>query len=209
MRTKTDEKRREIIAAASVLFEEEGFERTSMAAIAARAGASKATLYGYFETKEQLFAVAMTEALEDYAASFIDTLDTSEPIERVLVNFGRAYLRFILSDQLLSIRRATLGDPSLARLGPELYDLGPMRAWREVAAFLETRMRAGDIRSADPLRAAFTLKGLLETGMVEPALQHFPPLFSIEDAVSDANVVFLEHYRRRESPVAAEVVAAT
>lgn len=198
MRTKTDEKRREIVAAASAVFEEVGFERTSMAAIAARAGASKATLYGYFETKEQLFTVAMTEALEDYAASFIDELDPTRPIERVLVDFGVAYLRFILSEQLLSIRRATLGNPSLARLGPELYDLGPMRAWREVAAFLEGRMRTGDLRVADPLRAAFHLKGLLEAGMVEPAVQYVPPLFSIEDVAIDAKTVFLEHYRRQE-----------
>ncbi|NLH80201.1 MAG: TetR/AcrR family transcriptional regulator [Phyllobacteriaceae bacterium] len=197
MRTKTDEKRREIVAAASAQFEEEGFERTSMAAIAARAGASKATLYGYFETKEQLFAVAMTEALEDYAASFIDELDPAKPLDRVLVAFGEAYLRFILSEQLLSIRRATLGNPSLARLGPELYDLGPMRAWREVAAFLDGRMRAGELRPADPLRAAFHLKGLLEAGMVEPAVQYVPPLFSIEDAAADATTLFLAHYRRR------------
>lgn len=197
MRTKTDEKRREIVAAASAQFEEEGFERTSMAAIAARAGASKATLYGYFKTKEQLFAVAMTEALEDYAASFIDKLDPARPLDRALVEFGEAYLRFILSDQLLSIHRATLGNPDLARLGPELYEFGPMRAWRAVADFLDAHMRAGALRSTDPLRAAFHLKGLLEAGMVEPALQHVPPFFPIEDAAADAKMIFLDHYRRR------------
>ena len=194
MRTKTDEKRRAILAAACALFEEAGFERASMSAIAARAGASKATIYGYFATKEKLFATAMTDALHGYAAHFIDQLDAEGPVETVLESFGAAYLRFVLSDQLLSLQRATLSDVSLHRLGPELYALGPMQAWTRVSEFLRRRMESGELRAADPLRAAFDFKGLLESGMFEPALQHVPPLFDIEDAVRNARMVFLSAY---------------
>jgi AcrR family transcriptional regulator len=44
MRVRTEEKRQEIVEIAARLFEELGYERTSMSAIAARVGGSKATL---------------------------------------------------------------------------------------------------------------------------------------------------------------------
>ena len=59
MRVRTDEKRREIVDVASELFEEHGFERTSMSMISERLGGSKATLYGYFKSKEQLLAAVL------------------------------------------------------------------------------------------------------------------------------------------------------
>ena len=48
MRVRNEEKRLEIIRIAAELFDELGYERTSMSTIAARVGGSKATLYGYF-----------------------------------------------------------------------------------------------------------------------------------------------------------------
>ena len=54
MRVRTEEKREEIIRIAAELFQENGFERTSMSTISERLGGSKATLYGYFKSKEDL-----------------------------------------------------------------------------------------------------------------------------------------------------------
>ena len=55
MRVRTESKREAILEAASHVFLESGFEGASMAEIAARVGGSKATLYGYFGSKEDLF----------------------------------------------------------------------------------------------------------------------------------------------------------
>ena len=67
MRTKSDDKRREIIAKAWELFKENGFERTTMSEISERVGGSKATLYGYYDSKEQLFAAALEQVIRDPA----------------------------------------------------------------------------------------------------------------------------------------------
>ena len=48
VRTKSDEKRREIIRVAAETFQELGYERTSMLTIAERMRGSKQTLYNYF-----------------------------------------------------------------------------------------------------------------------------------------------------------------
>jgi hypothetical protein len=51
MRTKSDERRQAILDVATQIFKDIGYERASMAAIAARVGGSKATLYSYFPRK--------------------------------------------------------------------------------------------------------------------------------------------------------------
>jgi hypothetical protein len=42
-----------------------GFERTTMSDIMARGGGSKATIYGYFDSKDELFAAALEHGLRD------------------------------------------------------------------------------------------------------------------------------------------------
>ena len=48
MRTRSEEKRRQIIKVAAQAFEELGYERTSMLTIAERMSGSKQTLYNYY-----------------------------------------------------------------------------------------------------------------------------------------------------------------
>lgn len=50
-----DAKRQKILEAASACFAKEGYDATSMEAVAAAAGISKGSLYDYFRNKEDLF----------------------------------------------------------------------------------------------------------------------------------------------------------
>ena len=59
MRIKTETRRKAIIEAATHVFLVNGFEKTTMSDIATQLGGSKATLYGFFSTKEDLFLEAM------------------------------------------------------------------------------------------------------------------------------------------------------
>src|SRR3546814_12398974 len=96
-RVRTTGRSNAIIEAAKTVFRKEGYERASMTAIAARVGGSKATLYGYFKSKEELFLAAMLEAVQEQGQVVIDLLDPSEPrIDFVLQRFGEAYLEFMM-----------------------------------------------------------------------------------------------------------------
>jgi AcrR family transcriptional regulator len=53
--------RQRIVAEALVLFEQQGFRATSVDSIAKAAGTSRATLYQYFESKEQIFLELIEE----------------------------------------------------------------------------------------------------------------------------------------------------
>jgi AcrR family transcriptional regulator len=55
MKVRTEARREAIVEAAALLFQEVGYERASMNELTKRLGGSKATLYGYFPSKESLF----------------------------------------------------------------------------------------------------------------------------------------------------------
>src|SRR5687767_15487376 len=78
MRVRTEEKRLEIMRIAGELFDELGYERTSMSAIAARVGGSKATLYGYFASKEELLRAVLDQAVNEEADRLRSEEHTSE-----------------------------------------------------------------------------------------------------------------------------------
>src|SRR3546814_15841215 len=62
---KRGERRSAIVAIAQQAFSEQGFGGTSMSAIAARMGGSKATLWAYFPSKKDLFAAALTAWIDE------------------------------------------------------------------------------------------------------------------------------------------------
>ncbi len=90
-----ERRRAEILAAAAAIFAERGVDGASMDAIAERAELGKATLYYYFDTKEQLHAAVIADATERFFAELagvdrrFGTL--ADLVEELLV----AYARFI------------------------------------------------------------------------------------------------------------------
>src|SRR5690348_1885857 len=64
-----------IAAAALVLFARDGYERTSVDAIAAEAGVSKRTVYSHYGDKESLFVLVLREthdAMRERVRSIVD-----------------------------------------------------------------------------------------------------------------------------------------
>jgi AcrR family transcriptional regulator len=203
MRVKTEDRRRAIMRAALCVFREVGYERASMSEIAARLGGSKATLYGYFKSKEELFASAMVEEVSDKARLMHETLEPdTDDLEATLEIFGRAYLDFVCSSELVDKRRTILAKGAASTLGPLIYEMGPQRTRERVAAFMARRIGEGALRRADPTIAALHFLGLLEAGVVEPPLYGARPALTIEAAVPLAVEAFLMIYGPRARPKA-------
>ncbi len=196
MRVRTNDRRQAILEAAKDVFREVGFERASMATISARVGGSKTTLYGYFKSKEELFAAAMIEALEAQGEELLDLLDPSQAdIAAVLRRFGAGYLRLITSPEALAITRTAVAEGgNRSRLGAHLYELGPQRGLNAIADYLAQLGAAGRLDIADPARAAVHLKGLLDAGIHEPLLYGAKGAFPLKDAAAWAVEAFLRAY---------------
>lgn len=104
---KTTETRRKIILAALTLFNDSGFAKTKIAAIADHAGLGKGTIYSYFETKEKLF-----EGVVDYLIQ-----ETYHPIQYAELLEGETVHAFILKIMLPGMKNLEqAGRADIARL---------------------------------------------------------------------------------------------
>jgi AcrR family transcriptional regulator len=198
LRVKTEARREAILAAAEEAFRERGFEAASMADVAARVGGSKATLYNYFSSKEQLFAAVMLKAAKAQAAPIFEQLRTTTDLETGLYSFGRAYLPFMLRPEILAINRMCAADGERTGVGRVVEEVGIKVAWGQVAERLRQAMDERVLRTAEPWQAAMHLKALLEAGIVDRRVRGCTVSTSseeIETAVVNGVDVFLRGYR--------------
>jgi AcrR family transcriptional regulator len=91
------DRRQAIIEAARSSFLEHGYAGTSMSGLLKTLGGSKATLWGYFRSKEELFAAVIEEVSLQFRAEIQDVLATEADLEHTLVAFCRTFLRKITS----------------------------------------------------------------------------------------------------------------
>jgi len=191
MRVRTDKKRNEIIQMAAELFDALGYERTSMSAIAARLGGSKATLYGYFESKEALLRAILDRDVNAEADRLMQELLSEKDLRSGLIRLGIAYLTGQPA-RAASIR--TVSNQPIAR---EFYENALRPAWQRLADRFATMMMEGRLKFADPWIAAMHWKGLNEWDMLEKYLlcaSAGPNANDIVSAATAAADVFLSLY---------------
>lgn len=162
MRTKSEERRQAMVATAAELFLQRGYEATSMAEICSRVGGSKATLYGYFKSKEELFLSVMKMLAEERMSHAYARLVPGGDIAAALQAFGENYLQVILGPDLMAMRGIIAGELVRAGAAQQFYEAGPRQGWNKVAAYLEAEMQAGRLRQADGWIAAMHLLSLMQ-----------------------------------------------
>jgi AcrR family transcriptional regulator len=198
MRVKSEEKRREIVAKAWELFKENGFERTTMSDISDRVGGSKATLYSYYDSKEQLFAAALEQVIRDPADEVFTHLARPGKLKTRLLNFGRALLEARLSEDLIAVEQALIAEARRSELGQLLRARFVQPQWRRLAAALDREMVGGQLRKADPMLAAWHFRALVEADLVERRLHGETHITAheIKTAVDVGVDAFLRAYAR-------------
>src|SRR5437870_11657307 len=92
-RVRTEEKRSDIVRIASEAFDELGYDRCSMAALSERLGGSKATLYGYFPSKEELLRAVLDFEIATDADQIMRDFPATDDLRESLVILGTAYLK--------------------------------------------------------------------------------------------------------------------
>jgi len=199
MRAKTETRRQAILEAAAQVFQEMGFERTTMSAISDRLGYSKATVYNYFASKEELFSAVVFGATEAEFRAMLDALDpTLQDVTEALEKFGRGLLTLLYSPQVQAVRRLIVAEAGRSDLGRQCYELGPVRNEAATAVFLQKAMDAGQLRQADARVAALHLRGLLEAEWLDRFLFQILGPVSTEEinaTVQRAVAAFMAAYR--------------
>lgn len=168
MRVKSEEKRQAILEIAKDSFTKQGFEQTSMSHIAKMLGGSKATLYNYFSSKEEIFTAVMeSSATEQIALSFL-SLDHNRELKPALLEFGYNFLNSVLTQDAMSIYRMAIHEADRSAIGRHFYENGPKRGWARLSRYITCQIECGSLKECDPWIAAMHFKALLSAQYFEP-----------------------------------------
>jgi len=95
--------RKKILNAAEEVFSENGFHKTLVEDIAAKAGLGKGTMYNYFATKKELFQSLIFESLEDLKEIITGEVNKHKTSEEKLKAGLKAYLGFFKQHKSLFV----------------------------------------------------------------------------------------------------------
>lgn len=153
------ERRARILKAATELFLKTGYGETSIDAIVEKSGGSKATLYAYFPTKDDLFRAVVEGVVSNRKEP---ELDASAEVRAALVAFGVQRMQVVFSQHHRALLRLIIAErerfPDIARL---YYDIGPMRSHDLLVDYLTELKERGLLNAENPAESADFFIGML------------------------------------------------
>ncbi|WP_166850206.1 TetR/AcrR family transcriptional regulator [Isoptericola sp. BMS4] len=163
-----EEKRALIVTAATALFLELGYDRTSLARIAERSGVSRATLFKQFPSKAALFDAIVTESWS--AADEEDPPPTGDVVDG-LTAVGRRYAALLSRPQMTDLFRIVIAElPRFPELADAQFAHGKMPYFESVRGYLLAEHEAGTVRVDDADLAATQFLGMISNHLFWPAL---------------------------------------
>lgn len=163
-----EEKRALIMAAATALFLELGYDRTSLAKIAEHSGVSRATLFKQFPSKAALFDAIVTESWS--TADEEDPPPAGNVVEGLSV-IGRRYAQLLGRAQMTDLFRIVIAElPRFPELAQAQFSRGKMPYFESVRGYLLAEHEAGTVRIEDADLAATQFLGMISNYVFWPAL---------------------------------------
>lgn len=174
MRSRGEETRESILAAAEACFARQGYDATSVAEICQRAGVSKGAFFHYFPTKQAIFL----ELLERWLAELGERLmalrtDAPSVPEGLISMAAMAQQVFEMARERLLIFLEFLNK---AARDPQVWEatISPYRRYRTFfTEIIETGIAEGSLRPVNPEAAANALVsmaiGLVLQATVDPS----------------------------------------
>ena len=162
-------RREKILAAAAVVFDANGYAKTTMDAVAAEAGVAKGSLYNYFSSKHDLFTevfrAGLVEDEEMADALLLEPVSAGEKLNKHLDNwFSRLehYRRIgalILEFWANAVRDTRRGD--MSGMFQEIY-----ARWRgRIVAIIQEGVASGEFREDIDVKAGAVLISSLLDGL--------------------------------------------
>ena len=195
-----DERREAILRIAYQAFLTDGYAATSMSEIARKVGGSKATLYNYFCSKEELFTAVVDEKCQDIQDMVFDVELAADDFPRTLAKLCERFLRVVLrEDSIATFRLITAEAARFPELGRAFYASGPRRSKEVLADFFRRAIADGHLGAHDPRMMASRLFELCKGELHQRKLWNATPEPSeaeIHANVAEAVRVFLAAYGR-------------
>jgi AcrR family transcriptional regulator len=175
-----------------------------MSSIAALLGGSKATLYKYFTSKEELFHAVMQRKCEAVVGPLEQLAGSSPDPATLLLAFGKIFLTRLCQPDAIVIHRTVHAEaerfPEVART---FFSYGPDAAYAVLTPALARFHAEGVIDCPDPRLAAEQFLAMVRgdihlrvsSGLITP-----PGEAEIERQVNHAVGIFVRGIARRDPP---------
>lgn len=152
----------ELLDTAAELFVANGYQGTSLDAVASCAGASKRTLYAHYSSKAELFQAVVrreTDKMHRYAQS---QLPLNEPVSQALERFGLEQIHLLSQERSVRLLRALIATaepfPELAR---SFADVFSHKCTLALESYLRQKAQQGQLVLARPRLAAHLLQSMI------------------------------------------------
>jgi TetR/AcrR family transcriptional regulator len=159
---RADHTRARILDAAIREFSENGLAGARTEQIAEEAGVNKALLYYYFKGKDDLYAAAMEQVIDQVRAESVTVLETSASagerfVQIVLGNFDRAHshpaLSSMIQQEMVRLHRGE--ENRIAPMAEKFFR--PL--WLMVDRLLEDGISSGELVRVDPAQMRYAALG--------------------------------------------------
>jgi TetR/AcrR family transcriptional regulator, mexJK operon transcriptional repressor len=140
LRTRSVDKREEVLGIASEHFLAKGFDGTSINVMAREAGISKESIYRYFGSKEELFMAVVERELSFYGSGMLETAHNyeGESFQEALYRVAEATMRVVSTDRTLALRRLVFQMSATgSKVGANYYQAGPDVAYRNLVQLFD------------------------------------------------------------------------
>lgn len=155
------DRRDAIIAAARRSFLEDGYAATSMSGLLKTLGGSKATLWSYFRSKEELFAAVVADVTAAFRQQVTGELLTPGDMEAVLVNFCRTFMNKTAHPDAVAAWRLVVAESGrFPEVGRIFYQQAACHIEGALAGYITEQIAAGRLRDEGATDMARVLIGM-------------------------------------------------
>ena len=143
-------KARLILQGVKSVFQERGYEGTSVEEIARRAQVSKGTIYNYFPDKQTLFAAVVNGECQKQSQRIFKIDRNGEDIETLLRDIALHFVELFLSPFAQNVFRIVIAEaPRFPELGQAFYASGPAIGRERLVEFLAQAVKDGELAIED------------------------------------------------------------
>lgn len=176
-RTQRGEQRRQaLLQAAREVFLESGYEGASIEEMLRRVGGSKASLYSYFGSKENLFGDVIAAQSDEFLANLRIPVEADDDLEVTLTAIGHRFIDNFLDRGKRELFRVVVAAAArFPDLAQRFYASGPKRGYAELGAYLQLQQAAGRIQCEDPKFAAYAFLETVKSMPHSRVLLGLPP----------------------------------
>ena len=195
----SNERTDELLAIATEVFLEKGFDGASVGEMATRAKSSKATYYNRYPTKQLLFAAIIRRGTDRVEAGFTSIVRNDESVESVLQGIGERVLALVLLPESIKIDRViSMEAQRFPELGKLFYESGPGRVAEFLASYLKQKTTQGELSVPHPRLAAEQFIDMVSGFLLRRAvlgLEEHPTTRERNQRINAAIDVFLKAYK--------------